>query len=466
MDKYNKNDLAEKYGISKSDLAEKYQSSKSDLAKKYGIKNEKIEDKQISQGQEKVIENTSSIEGSELDNLKSEKISSNKESEPVVEEINEPSNIKKSYSAEESNNTEESDNTEEGVYNELKKNKTTDKKIINEKSYNEKINHGTISIKRGEGVHSKPKYKTHKMSKNKKIIVALTIVFLVVLSAGAYYGYGVYAVQQESEKADRLIKTGKYFEAEKIYTDLYIKTGDNKYNEKAKSVVAIKEDNKNLKMAEEYYKNSDYVEAIKLYKKVSDSDKDLYEKAKKGYDLSYKAAVDEIKELLSSDNVESARDKIDYLVFTVKENKELKDLGDQITKKGSASASTQVKILDGAKQQSSDSSFGYSDKIEAERVYVSSPGTQERTHEDIRLEKRERQTADYIKNTDQIIHAKNTNMRSDHSKNSSIIRTLLSGTKVHVIDTYIEHPVRIWCKINYDGVTGWVSYNTINGTID
>lgn len=73
MDKYNKNDLAEKYGISKSDLAEKYQSSKSDLAKKYGIKNEKIEDKQISQEQEKVIENTSSIKGSELDNLKSEK---------------------------------------------------------------------------------------------------------------------------------------------------------------------------------------------------------------------------------------------------------------------------------------------------------------------------------------------------------------------------------------------------------
>lgn len=33
---------------------------------------------------------------------------------------------------------------------------------------------------------------------------------------------------------------------------------------------------------------------------------------------SEKAAVDEIKELLSSDNVESARDKIDYLVFTVK----------------------------------------------------------------------------------------------------------------------------------------------------
>lgn len=74
-------------------------------------------------------------------------------------------------------------------------------------------------------------------------------------------------------------------------------------------------------------------------------------------------------------------------------------------------------------------------------------------------------SADKIKNTDQVIRAKNTNMRADHSKNSAIVKTLLSGTRVHVSDTYVESADRIWCKVTYDGVTGWVSYNTMNGKI-
>lgn len=80
-------------------------------------------------------------------------------------------------------------------------------------------------------------------------------------------------------------------------------------------------------------------------------------------------------------------------------------------------------------------------------------------------EKADSSLASRIKNTDQVVRAKNTNMREDHSKNSAILKTLLSGTEVHVIDTYVESPERMWCKIRYEGVTGWISYNTINGSI-
>lgn len=80
-------------------------------------------------------------------------------------------------------------------------------------------------------------------------------------------------------------------------------------------------------------------------------------------------------------------------------------------------------------------------------------------------EKADSSLASKIKNTDQIVRAKNTNMREDHSKNSAILKTLLSGTEVHVIDTYVESPERMWCKIKYEGATGWISYNTINGSI-
>ena len=80
-------------------------------------------------------------------------------------------------------------------------------------------------------------------------------------------------------------------------------------------------------------------------------------------------------------------------------------------------------------------------------------------------EKADSSLASKIKNTDQVVRAKNTNMREDHSKNSAILKTLLSGTEVHVIDTYVESPERMWCKIRYEGVTGWISYNTINGSI-
>lgn len=80
-------------------------------------------------------------------------------------------------------------------------------------------------------------------------------------------------------------------------------------------------------------------------------------------------------------------------------------------------------------------------------------------------EKADSSLASRIKNTDQVVRAKNTNLREDHSKNSAILKTLLSGTEVHVIDTYVESPERMWCKIRYEGVTGWISYNTINGSI-
>lgn len=80
-------------------------------------------------------------------------------------------------------------------------------------------------------------------------------------------------------------------------------------------------------------------------------------------------------------------------------------------------------------------------------------------------EKADSSLASRIKNTDQVVRAKNTNIREDHSKNSAILKTLLSGTEVHVIDTYVESPERMWCKIRYKGVTGWISYNTINGSI-
>lgn len=80
-------------------------------------------------------------------------------------------------------------------------------------------------------------------------------------------------------------------------------------------------------------------------------------------------------------------------------------------------------------------------------------------------EKADSSLASRIKNTDQVVRAKNTNMREDHSKNSAILKTLLSGTEVHVIDTYVESPERMWCKIKYEEATGWISYNTINGSI-
>ncbi len=83
----------------------------------------------------------------------------------------------------------------------------------------------------------------------------------------------------------------------------------------------------------------------------------------------------------------------------------------------------------------------------------------------IKVEPANEELAKKVKNTNQTVKAKNTNMREKPSKNSAIVRTLLSGTTVYVIDTYIESPERMWCKINYDGATGWISYNTINGSI-
>ena len=123
-----------------------------------------------------------------------------------------------------------------------------------------------------------------------------------------------------------------------------------------------------------------------------------------------------------------------------------------------------------SKEITSDGESASKDKIRAKERDKESNSTAGSNKEKVQAMIREEEKADSslasrIKNTDQVVRAKNTNMREDHSKNSAILKTLLSGTEVHVIDTYVENPERMWCKIKYEGATGWISYNTINGSI-
>ncbi len=122
------------------------------------------------------------------------------------------------------------------------------------------------------------------------------------------------------------------------------------------------------------------------------------------------------------------------------------------------------------KEITSDGESASKDKIRSKEIDKESNSTAGSNKEKVQAMIREEEKADSslaskIKNTDQVVRAKNTNMRDHHSKNSAILKTLLSGTEVHVIDTYVESPERMWCKIKYEGVTGWISYNTINGSI-
>ncbi len=75
-----------------------------------------------------------------------------------------------------------------------------------------------------------------------------------------------------------------------------------------------------------------------------------------------------------------------------------------------------------------------------------------------------------IVGTEQFITSIKANVRKEPSRESEIMDNLEKGDSVYIEETHIESDSRIWCKITYSSsknkyTAGWISYNTLNGTI-
>lgn len=275
--------------------------------------------------------------------------------------------------------------------------------------------------------------------KKKKIKILSMVVAVIVLLFVCFFGFKMYQTSAEVKKAEKLVQIGNYDEAEAIYSNLYMKTGDSKYNTEREKVGVLKENKNHIKDAKSSFESDSYADAIAEYKKIDESDKESYKIAQEGIEEATNKAIYAIEKSIKDGDTYTAKSQYDDLDKVMSGDPRLKKLEDKLnSKEKNTTANGQTIIFKTAGIDN------ISDDSMKRRVESYSNG---------------------IIGTYQSVTAGEANIRTGPSKGSSIITSISRGSTVYVEDIYVESSERIWCKITYGGREGWISYNTMNYTI-
>lgn len=270
-------------------------------------------------------------------------------------------------------------------------------------------------------------------SLSKKTIGALIGAFILTIAAvvGLTFGKKYYMTYSEEKKAQNLQELEKFEDASVILNELFLKTGDPKYKEQIDYNKLLEEDKSILDEGNSYYESNSYIGAIENFIKITDKDKKYYDKAKEMLNKSIENEVRTVQQYISKEDRYSARSDVDKLALILPGDKRVTEL------------ESKVKALELKLEKQANGIY---------EVPVSSGGDAS-------------SLGSALIGTFQTITSGEANVRVGHSKSDAIMGSLSKGTRVYIEDTYVESAHRTWCKINYGGRVGWISYNTMNGTI-
>lgn len=266
------------------------------------------------------------------------------------------------------------------------------------------------------------------MEKKKLFTIIGSVVVCAIIIVSGIFIYKKMQITNLAKKADSFVQLEDYDSAMGIYEQLYLKTGKTEYLTTKNSIQIKKEIKDMMDEAKEYEDGENYVKAISLYKKVPKEDTKNYSIASTKIDELKVEALNRVKKLKNAGNSSAAVDDLNTYLTYFPDDKTGIELLKSLT--GESKPSTQVII----KETNSGGSY-------------SSGGA--------------RAVANNIKNTYQTITAGEANVRSGASKSSPVIGNLKRGQSVYIYDTYVESESRIWCLTD----EGWISYNTMNGSI-
>lgn len=280
-------------------------------------------------------------------------------------------------------------------------------------------------------------------SKQKKMLAG-GIILAILLVVGSFFGFRFYKVYSDEKRASQALELGEFDEAENLYSDLYKRTGDQKYKKLRESVLVSKENDSVIDSAKNSADAGDYVEAVRLYASVSSEDVKNYEKAQAAAKIAQSKAIDKINNYVRDEDFTTARSNLDSLKSSMPDD--------------SRYAGLETKISEGEKKK----------KVAENKPNETTIVYKTQGIERIADTSRRRAVEEYsqsIIGTSQSITSGAANVRNGPSKSSAIITSIDRGSTVYVEDTYVESADRIWCKVSFGGTVGWISYNTMNYSI-
>lgn len=303
---------------------------------------------------------------------------------------------------------------------------------------------------------------------NKKLWIGVAIIVLASLLIFTSVVVPKRNKNKTMEQADSLIAMGKFEEGISIYEKMINEEYSDEIMNKRTAAIELMESEENLKKGLEAYEDGDLNKAIKFLSKVPESDRERYKKAEDELENIEEDTLMEIDELIAKGSFEEAEKVADTYLKASPKNKNI-----QNAKDGIIARRTEVKKQEEIQEQERIAQEEKSLSQEQARIAADKKREEEkaaaaRKEETSKSNKEATQkTADSIMGSYKSIVSKQANLRAAPTLDSKIVTTLKRGDIVYIGDTQVESADRIWCLVyvDEDGSSGWVSYNTMNYTI-
>lgn len=302
---------------------------------------------------------------------------------------------------------------------------------------------------------------TNKKKGNRQLVIG--IVGVVSVSLLIFMVFGVSAIKKNKiiKQADAFIAMERFEDGIAIYDNILSDDYSNDIMAKRDAAIELMESDENFKKGLEAFEDENINKAIKYLSKVPKSDKKRYEKALAELKDIEEATIMEVDELIESEDLDKAIKIVNTYLKAAPDNIKMQNAKDSINAKYTE-AEKQAKAEEEDRKNKETEAITAAKNAEAEAINTSK-------NAEISQRKRDeiQSTANNIIGSYKSIIAKEANLREAPTLKSRVLVTLSRGTNVYIHDTQIESSDRIWCLVNVEGYSesGWISYNTMNYTM-
>ncbi|WP_237036925.1 SH3 domain-containing protein [Mediannikoviicoccus vaginalis] len=142
------------------------------------------------------------------------------------------------------------------------------------------------------------------LKKSSKFAIGIAaIIFIIIIAIISSYAVNKSGIKKLEEEAMSYVNDEDFGPASTIYSRLYTKTGDKKYQKEREETTKLKSESKIYHQGETKLEEGDYLSAIKILVRIDRQDSRYYEKANGKLKEAEDNIISEVNKAIEDDNV-------------------------------------------------------------------------------------------------------------------------------------------------------------------
>lgn len=142
------------------------------------------------------------------------------------------------------------------------------------------------------------------LKKSSKFAIGIAaIIFIIIIAIISSYAVNKSGIKKLEEEAMSYVNDEDFGPASTIYSRLYTKTGDKKYQKEREETTKLKSESKIYHQGETKLEEGDYLSAIKILARIDRQDSRYYEKANGKLKEAEDNIISEVNKAIEDDNV-------------------------------------------------------------------------------------------------------------------------------------------------------------------